>query len=152
MWTINDFLAYGNLSGCTVKGKFACPPCGSNIHSMRLKHSKKHVYMGHRRYLPKDHKYRRNKAGFDGNEEWGDPPMILNGNQVWNEVSQIVNDFGKSLQGKRKRKIHDLWKKKSIFFDLPYWQVLTKLCSFTFVDYFYNSIIHYMFLLLVNRS
>ncbi|RVW33032.1 hypothetical protein CK203_101237 [Vitis vinifera] len=28
LWTINDFPAYGNLSGCTVKGYHACPICG----------------------------------------------------------------------------------------------------------------------------
>ncbi|KAL6336240.1 hypothetical protein AAG906_011122 [Vitis piasezkii] len=27
LWTINDFPAYGNLSGCVVKGYFACPIC-----------------------------------------------------------------------------------------------------------------------------
>uniref|UniRef100_A0A9I9ELI6 Uncharacterized protein n=1 Tax=Cucumis melo TaxID=3656 RepID=A0A9I9ELI6_CUCME len=28
LWTINDFPAYGNLSGCCVKGYKACPICG----------------------------------------------------------------------------------------------------------------------------
>ncbi|RVW24553.1 hypothetical protein CK203_090862 [Vitis vinifera] len=35
LWTINDFPAYGNLSGCTVKGYFACPICGSETYSHR---------------------------------------------------------------------------------------------------------------------
>ncbi|CAL9002128.1 unnamed protein product, partial [Prunus brigantina] len=30
MWTINDFPAYGNLSGCVVKGYKACPICGDD--------------------------------------------------------------------------------------------------------------------------
>lgn len=34
MWTISDFLAYGNLSGCTVKGYYACLVCG--IHTCML--------------------------------------------------------------------------------------------------------------------
>ena len=34
MWTINDFLAYGKLSGCGIKRYYACPvywegTCGS---------------------------------------------------------------------------------------------------------------------------
>ena len=28
LWTINDFPAYENLSGCTIKVYFACPICG----------------------------------------------------------------------------------------------------------------------------
>ncbi|KAL6284249.1 hypothetical protein ACE6H2_015178 [Prunus campanulata] len=30
LWTIIDFLAYGNLSGCVVKGYKACPICGDD--------------------------------------------------------------------------------------------------------------------------
>lgn len=61
MWTINDFPAYADLSGWPNKGEFACPCCMHSIRSKRLKHGKKHCYMGHRRYLPMDHPWRRNK-------------------------------------------------------------------------------------------
>ncbi|KAL6334469.1 hypothetical protein AAG906_016009 [Vitis piasezkii] len=44
LWTINDFPAYGNLSGCVVKGYFACPICGEDTFSHRLKHGKKNSY------------------------------------------------------------------------------------------------------------
>ena len=27
LWTINDFLAYGDLSECVTKGYYACPKC-----------------------------------------------------------------------------------------------------------------------------
>ena len=40
MWTINDFPAYGNLAGCTVKGKRAYPVCGINTCSIWLLFSK----------------------------------------------------------------------------------------------------------------
>ncbi|XP_028095771.1 uncharacterized protein LOC114295665 [Camellia sinensis] len=33
LWTINDFPAYGNLSGCSTKGRIACPICGNNTYS-----------------------------------------------------------------------------------------------------------------------
>jgi len=33
-WTISDFPAYGNLAGCNVKGKMACPLCGKHTESM----------------------------------------------------------------------------------------------------------------------
>lgn len=98
MWEINEFPAYGNLLGCVVKGKFACPACVSNIYYKWLKHSCKNVYMGHHRYLPKGHKFRKNRAGFDGKEERGDPLVLINDKKVWSEVT----DFGKPLLGKRK--------------------------------------------------
>ena len=41
LWTINDFPAYGNLSGCTVKGYYGCPICGEETYSCRLKHGKR---------------------------------------------------------------------------------------------------------------
>ncbi|RVW62801.1 hypothetical protein CK203_058901 [Vitis vinifera] len=41
LWTINDFPAYGNLSGCTVKGYHACPICGEETNSHWLKHGNK---------------------------------------------------------------------------------------------------------------
>lgn len=60
LWTVNDFPAYGNLSGCRTYGYFACPPCGRNIYSKRLVNCKKNVILGHRRYLPKNHSWRKN--------------------------------------------------------------------------------------------
>ncbi|KAL6125644.1 hypothetical protein ACLB2K_073699 [Fragaria x ananassa] len=37
-WTINDFLAYGNLSGSVTKGYNACPICVDETKPIRLKH------------------------------------------------------------------------------------------------------------------
>ncbi|KAL0544362.1 hypothetical protein IC582_019476 [Cucumis melo] len=62
LWTINDFPAYGNLSGCCVKGYKACPICGDNKNSIRLRHGKKIAYLEHRRFLARDHPYRRQKS------------------------------------------------------------------------------------------
>ena len=124
MWTINDFPAYGNLAGCATKGKAACPICSSNTCSKRLKYSKKTVYMGHRCFLPSGHSLRFKKSWFDGHEELEERPRIMSGMQILNEVKDIENDWGKSSRkNKRKIKKYSVWKKKSIFFDLPYWQV-----------------------------
>ncbi|XP_019225059.1 PREDICTED: uncharacterized protein LOC109206668 [Nicotiana attenuata] len=35
LWTINDFPAYGNLSGWSTKGKLACPCCNKDTSSIR---------------------------------------------------------------------------------------------------------------------
>ena len=59
MWTINDFPAYGNLSGYSTKGKIACLVCHAETCSKYLNHSKKLVYMGHRRFLAPNHRYRK---------------------------------------------------------------------------------------------
>ncbi|CAL1413090.1 unnamed protein product [Linum trigynum] len=51
LWTINDFPAYGMLSGWSTKGRLACPVCNSETCYERLDFSHKECYMGHRRCL-----------------------------------------------------------------------------------------------------
>nr|BAV56711.1 transposase [Ipomoea nil] len=126
LWTINDFPAYGNLSGCTVKGYHACPICGENTYAKRLKHSKKMAFTGHRRFLCKTHPYRRQKKAFDGKQEFDLAPKPLSGHDVLKTVEGINCSWGKN-SGKlnAKRKISEsCWKKKSIFFELEYWKHL----------------------------
>ncbi|CAL2246936.1 unnamed protein product [Prunus armeniaca] len=48
MWTINDFPAFGNMSGWPTKGRFACPVCRKGTCLEWLSHSRKFAYMGHR--------------------------------------------------------------------------------------------------------
>ncbi|XP_071707891.1 uncharacterized protein [Rutidosis leptorrhynchoides] len=64
--TINDFPAYGNLSGYSTKGKKACPICEENTHSIWLTNCKKPAFMGHRRELAETHPYRKKSDLFDG--------------------------------------------------------------------------------------
>ncbi|KAI5316905.1 hypothetical protein L3X38_036612 [Prunus dulcis] len=109
MWTINDFPAYGNLSGCVVKGYKACPICGDDTPSHRLKNGHKICYIGHRKWLPINHPYRRQRAAFNEKPEYGIPPEPLTGEEVLHMVEN----------GDRV-----CWKKKSIFFDLEYWKYL----------------------------
>ncbi|KAI5314965.1 hypothetical protein L3X38_044141 [Prunus dulcis] len=109
MWTINDFPAYGNLSGCVVKRYKACPICGDDTPSHRLKNGYKICYIGHRKWLPINHPYRRQRAAFNGKPEYGIPPEPLTGEKVLHMVEN----------GDRV-----CWKKKSIFFDLEYWKYL----------------------------
>ena len=69
MWVIRDFLAYGNMAGCTTKGFCSFPICGKNIDSMYLKYS--------RRYLPIHHKYHSQKGPFNGKYEHLIAPTIV---------------------------------------------------------------------------
>ncbi|XP_006596706.2 uncharacterized protein [Glycine max] len=117
--TINDFPAYGNLSGYSVKGHHACPICEQNTSFRQLKHGKKTVYTRHRRFLKQYHPYRRLKKAFDGSQEHETAPNPLTGDEVYQQVKDVVNMFGKSQ--KKPSSTSNMWKKKSIFFDLPYW-------------------------------
>ncbi|XP_019189999.1 PREDICTED: uncharacterized protein LOC109184453 [Ipomoea nil] len=89
LWTINDFPAYENLSGWSTKGKMACPCCNKETCSMRLANCSKQCYMGHRRYLPSNHKWRKDKSSFDGTRELRPPPKSLSGSDILAQVSDL---------------------------------------------------------------
>jgi len=65
MWTINDFLAYGMLSGWSTHGKLACPYCMENNNAFTLINGgKASFFYRHRRFLPHNHRYKRNRKDF----------------------------------------------------------------------------------------
>ena len=66
LWTISDFPTYANLSGWSTKEEKACLSCNKDTCLVRLKNGRKWCYMGHRRFLPLEHKFRHNKRSFDG--------------------------------------------------------------------------------------
>jgi hypothetical protein len=132
MWTINDLPAYADLSGWPNKGVKACPCCMHSTRSKYLKNGCKFCYMGHRRYLPIEHLWRLNRRTFDGTEEFDSAPNVPSGDEILQQLDGVA--FGDENAGrKRKRKGKKrktgaassddvLWKKKSIFFRLPYWK------------------------------
>ncbi|XP_010468561.1 PREDICTED: uncharacterized protein LOC104748651 [Camelina sativa] len=152
LWTISDFPAYGNLAGCKVKGKMGCPICGKHTDSLWLSHSRKFVYMCHRKSLPPSHRFRGKKSWFDGKAEHGTKGRILTGRNISLLLRNYKNDFGNRKENGKKRsraacdipsdnedeysesddEEEDLaekdeeeltrWKKRSIFFTLPYWE------------------------------
>ncbi|XP_074271550.1 uncharacterized protein LOC141595481 [Silene latifolia] len=58
--TINDFPAYGNLSGYRLKTDKGFPVYGDDTEAEWLEHSGKFVYMCHRRELDPSHHYQKN--------------------------------------------------------------------------------------------
>ncbi|BFG35205.1 hypothetical protein CerSpe_214790 [Prunus speciosa] len=126
LWTINDFPAYGNLSGCVVKGYKACPIYGDDTPSHRLKNGHKICYIGHRKWLPINHPYRRQRAAFNGKPEYGMPPEPLTREEVLHMVEDINYICGSKNEGSVGENDGDrvCWKKKSKFFDLEYWKYL----------------------------
>ncbi|KAL5544923.1 hypothetical protein UlMin_008707 [Ulmus minor] len=128
LWTVNDFPAYGNLAGCSTKGKFACPVCANDTKSRWLTFSRKFAYMGHRRFLPPSHTARKKMSWFDGDVEKGSKPRIMTGRRIYDTLENFVNEWGKSSKKRKRKEDEDeammMWKKRSIFFELPYWKVL----------------------------
>ena len=86
--TINDFLTYGNLSGYSVKGHRACPICEENTSYHKLKQGRKTCYIGHRRFLKRNHLYHRLKKTFNGYQEDRTTPPPLIGEQVITECAR----------------------------------------------------------------
>ncbi|XP_060202370.1 uncharacterized protein LOC132630789 [Lycium barbarum] len=89
LWTINDFPAYGNLSGWSTKGKLACPCCHKDKQTVSLRN--KLGYMGHRRFLPINHPWRRNRVLFDGKVEMGAAPSPLTGDEALMQLQDLGN-------------------------------------------------------------
>jgi hypothetical protein len=68
LWCIHDYSALGTLFGKVTKGYFACVRCDKDPCSRRLKN--KICYIGHHRFLPTDHPWRRKRAYFYGTVEY----------------------------------------------------------------------------------
>ena len=134
LWTISDFPALGNLSGCTTKGYYACPRCGEDTSSYRLKHSRKNIYQATRRFLPPYHPYRRQQKAFNGEKELRIEPKILSGEEIkrkveginftWGKQKKSVGTSKKSLEEDDESNATKCWNKKSKFSDLDYWSYL----------------------------
>ncbi|KAL3654822.1 hypothetical protein CASFOL_000608 [Castilleja foliolosa] len=124
LWTINDFPAYGDLSGWSTKGYMACPSCNKGTYSVRLR--KKICYMGHRRSLPKDHPWRKDRKHFNGKREDAEAPKSLTGEDVLSQLEKLPKRIpGKHSTKNIKRGEEELnWTKRSILFELPYWNKL----------------------------
>ncbi|XP_043714726.1 uncharacterized protein LOC122663086 [Telopea speciosissima] len=119
LWTINDFPAYAVLSGWSTKGVFACPCCNKNTTSRWLKYGRKHYYLGHRRFLPQGHRFRRDKKSFDGYEEHELQPKPLSGYDILEELEGVQFPlFGKDIidkHGKKKKRRRKLKQPKLPF-------------------------------------
>ncbi|KAL0549837.1 hypothetical protein IC582_014326 [Cucumis melo] len=85
------------------------------------------TYLGHRKFLPLNHPFRKQKKVFNNEKELGIASQSLSGEHIF-EIF-INNDFSndENSSSTRKRSIgfsRSCWKKKSIFFELEYWKKL----------------------------
>ncbi|XP_070029676.1 uncharacterized protein [Nicotiana sylvestris] len=103
LWTINDFPAYGILSGWSTKGRKQC-------------------YMGHRRFLEINHPYRRNKSSFDNTKEERLAPQALSGDDVLAQLNtssqmqhlEILRNENTRNVFKRHKEEFPLWFEKKV--------------------------------------
>ena len=74
--------------------------------------------MHHQKVLPQDHQYRKKEKTFNGEVEDCVARRPLTGYEVYGQVKGVEIVFGKigQVQGGEDR----LWKKESIFWQLPY--------------------------------
>ncbi|GAU13008.1 hypothetical protein TSUD_173080 [Trifolium subterraneum] len=100
--TINDFPAYGNLSGYTVKGHLAL------------------------------------RKAFNGDQENDVAPTPLTEEEVYEQqwtINVVIGKYQKpkakvtkakreSSKSQKQPAVKNVWKKRSVFFDLPYWSSL----------------------------
>ncbi|XP_039824836.1 uncharacterized protein LOC120696054, partial [Panicum virgatum] len=127
--TINDWPALSNLSGHSNKGYKACTHCLDDTDNIWLTHCKKVVYMGHRRFLPIRHAVRKKGKHFKGQADHRTKPMHRSGKDVFNMVKDLEVVFGKGSGSQpvpNENGMAPMWKKKSIFWELPYWEVLDR--------------------------
>ncbi|XP_015698788.1 uncharacterized protein LOC102716551 [Oryza brachyantha] len=131
LWSITDFPGLGYVVGCTTSGEGACADCHSNTCSLFLKNGSKTCYMGHRRFLDANHEFRVDADSFDGIIELRPAPTPLTREEILMQTEILHTVFGKDPSGKRpkKRKRKDdepltIWKRRSIWFKLPYWKDL----------------------------
>jgi hypothetical protein len=119
--TINDWPALSNILGQSNKGYNACTHCLDETKSIYLDKCRKNVYPYNRHFLPLKHPLKKKGKHFNGKAE-------TRGKRTGAEVFDMVKDlkviFGKGPcsqpipNGPDKRA--PMWKKKSIFWELPY--------------------------------
>jgi hypothetical protein len=87
--TINDNPAHRNLSGPNKRKGAACPHSLEDTCVVWLRHSKKYLFMRHRRFLGKKHPYRAMNCQFNGDKENREVSLHVTGDLVHLKVKDI---------------------------------------------------------------
>ena len=82
LWTINDFPAYGLISGQQTKGYQGCPHCVTDTYANHSHSLKKMVYLRSRRWLLRGHRFCRARLAFDRNVELREAPQRPSGEEI----------------------------------------------------------------------
>ncbi|KAK1687163.1 hypothetical protein QYE76_048011 [Lolium multiflorum] len=134
--TVQDYLGYGYISCQVCHGHKACVRCMEETMFLQLGKdpgSSKTVYMGHRRWLQKTDPWRKRGDLFDGTNEPRGPPRKKSGEEIdtllkgWKECpapGKIRQKPGEKKKKKETTPLIGVWKRRSVFWDLPYWKIL----------------------------
>lgn len=117
LWTMHDWPGLGSCSGLKVSGYGACHKCGPTMVGRRSIQLKKVVYHEHRRWLPMDHPFRRDRRHWR-HVELGTKPIEPT-LEEWRTRLEEAKNGRMTMQ---EAGIHR-W---SILYDLPYWDVRSK--------------------------
>jgi hypothetical protein len=124
LMTVQDYPALGYQSGQCVHGYKGCVECKEDTTCRRLTGSSKVMYMGHQRWLQEEDPWRQDTKLFDNTVEIRPPPC----NQGGKEIKKMLENWEECPKaGKLQKKVeplHGVWKRKSIFWELPYWEHL----------------------------
>jgi hypothetical protein len=104
MWTINDFPAYGMVSGWSMHGKLTCTYCMENNKAFTLTNGgKASFFYCHRCFLPHNHRYRKNRKDFFvGRVEKDVAPPRISGEELFDVVSEYGDIVFGLQSGKQK--------------------------------------------------
>jgi hypothetical protein len=111
LYTIIFVCIYDAPGGFTVSGQTkgkscACPICVNGTASVYLPSSRKLVYIRHRRFLPRKHKYRKMKSHFDNTVEKDSAPKQNTGKLLFEMVKNIKVVFEKgTVKGQKRKKL-----------------------------------------------
>ncbi|KAL3698568.1 hypothetical protein R1sor_012644 [Riccia sorocarpa] len=125
LWTVNDYPALGIISGQCTKGRLSCVVCGPRVTSEYSLHLHKHIFYGHRKWLPADSGYRDRRYGLGSRsreQELSPTPVIAEEILEWAELKQQYDESGgRALTADDPYKQYGV-KRKSILYELPYWK------------------------------
>jgi hypothetical protein len=93
LWSVHDFMAYGDFAGWSTHGRLACP-YGCGCKGFTLCNGHKACWFGcHRRFLPIDHEFRQQPNVFYKNTRvFDEPPSRLTGEEMQCHLDRFVGD------------------------------------------------------------
>ncbi|XP_071677306.1 uncharacterized protein [Lolium perenne] len=104
LWCIHDYPALHTLSGRATAGYQACVRCDKENRSKKLRN--KICFIGHRRWLPLSHPWRKSKE-YNGAIERREKPAEFTPEELKEQLDRVRDVIPGKLQKKRKRKTKD---------------------------------------------
>lgn len=107
LWIISDFPNIGILFGWNMHTRLACPRCNFDASPTQLHNGGKWNFIHHRCFLNTRYRFRLVRRQFDGNVENKNPPLVVTGETILEQVENHNVVFGKELEmeeQKRKKK------------------------------------------------